>query len=189
MTGSGAPIPCALSDDGALTCWHDTTLQEELWFNEGPFTDFNNGENICTLDAQGLLVDWGFGGRSYEEHGDGWVDVSCGLVNSCAVHREGYVWCWGSDTYGQSSPPTDVLFSKVAVSPLAHACGIRQDGGITCWGGGTQGENAPLEPPEGVFTQLSAHPTATCALRDDTRVVCWGFLNIVEGEMFVEVEE
>ena len=58
-------------------------------------------------------------------------------------------------------------------------CGILEGGGLECWGGS---RNGIAIAPEGGFTQVSISiPIVTgyataCGVRDDLRVVCWGWL-------------
>lgn len=59
----------------------------------------------------------------------------------------------------------------------AHACALERvddlsiGGEIVCWGNAAHGQ---LNPPAGMFVQLSASEHTTCAVGIDERVACWG---------------
>ena len=81
----------------------------------------------------------------------------------------GSVACWGSDYYGQATPPAG---SFVSVSAgWDHTCGVRSDGSVACWGWNESGRSTP---PAGSFTSVSAGGLHTCGIRSDGSVDCWG---------------
>ena len=82
---------------------------------------------------------------------------------------DGSVACWGSDYYGQATPPAG---SFVSVSAgWDHTCGLRSDGSVTCWGWNESGRSTP---PAGSFTSVSAGGFHTCGIRSDGSLACWG---------------
>lgn len=98
-----------------------------------------------------------------------WQSVSGGGNHTCALLTDGTVECWGSDIYGQSSPPGGA-FTQV-VAGWGHTCGLREDGTVACWGYDTCGQ---LKPPLNTFVQLSAGESHTCGLLETGKVLCWG---------------
>lgn len=60
--------------------------------------------------------------------------ISSGLGHTCALRSSGAAVCWGSDHYGQSSPPMDGRFASISSGAL-HTCGISPSGSTVCWGG------------------------------------------------------
>jgi hypothetical protein len=58
-----------------------------------------------------------------------------------------------------------------------HACALERvdeqsaGGEIVCWGDNSYGQ---LDPPSGLFVQLSASEHTTCAVSVEERVWCWG---------------
>ena len=81
----------------------------------------------------------------------------------------GSVACWGSDYYGQATPPAG---SFVSVSAgWDHTCGVRSNGSVACWGSDGDGRSTP---PAGSFISVSAGGFHTCGLKRDGSVACWG---------------
>ncbi|WP_437576858.1 hypothetical protein [Sorangium sp. So ce887] len=93
------------------------------------------------------------------------VEISAGYAHTCALRRDGSVWCWGRNTFGESGKPgSDPVFpfpAQVALpgkvlhvaagggflrsgdsgaAPPAHTCAIMEDTTVTCWGHGTTGQ-------------------------------------------------
>ena len=95
--------------------------------------------------------------------------VSAGWFHSCAVRHGMGVVCWGSDTYGEATPPSG-SFTAVSAGWF-HSCGIRDGGAVACWGHNGDGEAAP---PSGSFTAVSAGLFHSCGIRDGGAVACWG---------------
>ena len=86
------------------------------------------------------------------------VDVSLGLVHTCAAARDGRAICWGSDTLGRlgrgtenqtlgdNELPADVAplqlegVHRIVTAPNArHSCALHQNGTLRCWGHGLHG--------------------------------------------------
>ena len=101
----------------------------------------------------------------------GFIHVAAGGRHTCGLKRDGTVACWGSNQYGQSTPPAG-LFTQVAAGN-GDSCGIKIDGGATCWGR----FNYVLTgkpPPVGNFTQVATGSNHSCGIEPDGSVVCWG---------------
>jgi len=96
-------------------------------------------------------------------------DITVGRGYACALDNTGVV-CWGSNSYGQLTPPS-VLSNPVQISAGGgHVCAI-DDTGVVCWGKNDYGQSFP--PPLINPTMVSAGGNHTCAI-DDTGIVCWG---------------
>ncbi len=140
------------------------------------------GERYCSVcDATCSWAD----GATVSFCGDGVVDAAGGeacdegerLVTRvgrgdgflCALR--GAAFCWGDDTWGQSSPPANLTFRELAVG-AHHACAIRwQTYEVDCWG---RNESGQATPPAGQFVALAAGRDFTCGLDPRFGIHCWG---------------
>jgi len=95
-----------------------------------------------------------------------------GDSHNCAFHSDRTLVCWGSNDFGQASPPEqpEGRFRAVSAGRL-HTCAIRADGTLGCWGYNGWGQ---ASPPHGTFTEVSAGGLHTCAIRADGTLACWG---------------
>ncbi|MGH9213887.1 MAG: Hsp70 family protein [Acidimicrobiales bacterium] len=110
-----------------------------------------------------------------------YVQVSAGGDHTCGLNvvpgEGGLVVCWGSDAFGQASPPGQDLEAGelpfVSVSAgLRHSCALTSDNAVVCWG--DRSNDATRVPVGEQFQAVSAGGTFTCALRMDSAVTCWG---------------
>jgi hypothetical protein len=91
------------------------------------------------------------------------------LGHACGVRGDGTISCWGSNSWGQSSPPAGT-FLEVSAAEV-HTCAVRTNGTLACWGYNGDGRGSA---PAGTFTHVSAARAHTCAIRSTGTVVCWG---------------
>ncbi len=98
----------------------------------------------------------------------GWTEVAAGRNHSCGV-RKGEAVCWGSDAWGEASPPGGPI--RGVTVGWRHGCGLRPDGAAVCWGDDSSGQ---ASPPAGTFQSLGAGDFFTCGLTSAGRAVCWG---------------
>ena len=103
---------------------------------------------------------------------DSFASISVGYDHNCALRHDGSAVCWGSDVFGQASPPTDERFSSIS-SGNRVTCGLRPDGSAVCWGSDTFGQASP--PTGESFVSLSVGDDHACGLRSDGVAVCWGY--------------
>ncbi|MYG58308.1 MAG: hypothetical protein F4165_06845, partial [Acidimicrobiia bacterium] len=57
-----------------------------------------------------------------------------GGAHSCAIKSDDTLVCWGSDIYGQATPPSGA-FKTISLGTF-QACGIKTDDTFACWGFG-----------------------------------------------------
>lgn len=122
--------------------------------------------------------------------------IVAGGFHACAIRRDGSVWCWGENRWGQLGveDATDRRTVPGAVTGVAHAtqlaagilhtCAVTSDGKAWCWGRNQRGQTgsgstSEIAAPARVVgldsvTAISVGGFHTCALRSDRRVVCWG---------------
>ena len=65
--------------------------------------------------------------------GGGFTQISSGANHACGLRANGSIACWGSNVFGQATPPTTGVFTSIS-SGDAHTCALRNDGAVVCWG-------------------------------------------------------
>jgi alpha-tubulin suppressor-like RCC1 family protein len=112
------------------------------------------------------------------------VSVAAGGAHSCAVGRDGFVYCWGSNGQGQlggigSGGPEPRRVSAhprlraVAVTAgAAHSCALTPDAAVACWGD-TPLRRVPLPATDSIVGLASA-AVHNCAVGNSGRIYCWG---------------
>jgi alpha-tubulin suppressor-like RCC1 family protein len=129
------------------------------------------------------------------------TSVAAGRDHACAVTKDSTVLCWGENEYGQLGDGTqNSSTTPVAVTGLtdvisvalgtSHSCALKSDKSVACWGNNTYGKlgngadlsddiNDDSTVPVAVTgltdaTFISSSTSHTCAIKEDTSVVCWG---------------
>ena len=59
--------------------------------------------------------------------------ISSGADHVCALRSDGSIVCWGDNSAGQASPPSDGEYTQIS-SGDSHTCALRSDGAVVCWG-------------------------------------------------------
>ena len=128
------------------------------------------GEHTCALKAEGKVWCWGNGSKGQLGHGtmsdlsrpditlpavdsngdalSDIIQVSNGGEHTCALTSDGDVWCWGESDNGRLG---DNCSSSCA--DKSHGVGVVNGTGII---------------------QISAGESHTCALNEQSEVLCWG---------------
>ncbi len=162
---------CALTAAGIAYCWSAyTSGPTPVQGQASPFVDLTLGfSHRCGLTMDGQA--WCSGGNNLGQLGDGstqdqlgsWTQagsalrfrqISAGGNHTCAITRDGFLYCWGFNNFGQLgvgagatflSSPVRVApatrFSAVAVSGRG-GCALTATGATWCWG-------APITPFNG----------------------------------------
>ncbi len=179
---AGGSHSCALHQDGTISCWGNN--------NYGRLGNGTAGEDegsLVPVEVRGITDA---------------TAITAGVANSCALHEDGTISCWGDNFYGQLGNGTDKS-SLVPVQVLGitdattittaeyHSCALHQDGTISCWGNNEYGElgngtggndeDHSLMPVEvlGITdaTAITAGYAHSCALHEDGTISCWGHNN------------
>ena len=174
---------CALKDGGAR-CWGANFAgQLGNGTNIGPQFCSRASCSTTPVTVSGLVS------------GVSAISVGADGLYTCAL-RDGGVWCWGDNEFGQLGDGTTTNRSvPVAVSGLGsgvaaisagvdHTCALK-DGGVWCWGENDVGElgdgtRASSSVPVAVsglgsgVSAISAGDLHTCALKHGG-VWCWGY--------------
>lgn len=220
---AGKGFNCALRKDETVSCWG---TMGSLSF--GPATADTPGQAIagvrqatqlavgathaCALSGA-VVYCWGDGSRGQRgapvsatpsaqaSYAEGLYDVTrvaAGNGSTCAVKRDGSVWCYGTGSPQLTAPggmaPAPGTGTRVpgigdAVDVAlfdGHACVLRKTGAIACWGSNAQGElgtpasatpvTAPVEVQGlgGAAKAVAVGPGYSCAVLTDGTVKCWG---------------
>ncbi|MCP3100226.1 hypothetical protein LZ198_15255 [Myxococcus sp. K15C18031901] len=163
---------CARVRDGALTCW--SLLGPPAPTSDGPLT------------------------TRWAESAPGVAQVARGGDFTCALRRDGTLWCWGANASGQlgagdvaphpgpvrvSTLPREVVSVAAGTS---HACAALRDGSLWCWGrseygalglGDVHASSAPA-PVVGMseVVRVAAGFQKTCVWKKDGSLWCAGDL-------------
>jgi alpha-tubulin suppressor-like RCC1 family protein len=178
---------CALVKAGAVFCWGDN-----LYGETGSATTQSCGADQTPCVATPTQV----AGLAPDV-----VAVRAGFYSTCALERDGSVWCWGQNQYGQlgavtatgtqSTPVQVTLASSPIVQSIdvgfQFACAVDVSGGLRCWGhddygelgvdleGGSTSLPVTVKVADASITAVSTglDPHA-CALLGGGQVACWG---------------
>ncbi len=203
---------CGVRVDNTLSCWWRhfeitdslVEIHEELHMLENVLQfEFGVGGGACALFVDGTVQCLFDGPLSEIEAPSGvFSSVSVGgntimgSGHACGLRPGGVVECWGSDEYGQASPPGGE-FTELAAS-VDFTCGLRPSGVVECWGGGREGRHSKVVAPRERLVFVDAgwgghyHPWPfqrpdrvghspssvdwgySCGLRADGSLLCWG---------------
>jgi hypothetical protein len=148
------------------------------------------GDPAVTMDRCDASDDWSANGRDCDDGevsiGDcGWLEVSAGLGQTCAVRGSGALECWGSDGIASEAP--DGIFVDVDLEGRGvGACGLAADGSITCF---TDFFLAGTYP--GPYIDLCVGYGHFCALDTHGRLECQGSIGLgtpPTGEVFIDID-
>lgn len=166
-----APISVAFlgrAEDGSLYARPVSPPTLQRFSLPSPVVDIQIGFDYCVLLADGRVA------CAYDlvspprivEGVDNVISIASGLDHFCAAKRDGTLWCWGENEYGQAGAP-------VETSDLCPREPTMRDG-------------MPVYPyfyclrrPRQVagvsdVVEVRAETHATCVLKRDGTIWCWG---------------
>ena len=171
---------CALHQDGTISCWGNNE-----W---GQLGDGQSADDWYDRSADSS-VPVGVAGITDA------TAIAAGSSHSCALHEDGTISCWGSNTWGQLGDKTDDDSSMpVAVADITdataitagrgHSCALHQAGTISCWGNNEYGQlgdktddDSSVPAAVADITDATAITTGyahSCALHQNGTISCWG---------------
>ena len=172
-------------------------------------------DHTCGIGTGGTLWCWGLNGSGELGTGshaspdrpqqvmtpapDGWVSVTAGGSQTCAIRTGGTLWCWGSNVFGelgignfisrirpwQVTAPARGGWVSVTAGEF-QTCATRSDGTAWCWGddvygelgiGGGPGQDRPRQlttPAPGGWVSVTAGGFQACGIRTGGTLWCWG---------------
>jgi len=227
---AGRAHACARHADGTVSCWGDGGEGQlgdgERLVRTTPVFVFGladveelaaGSRHTCARDHAGRIFCWG--ARHRGEVGDASPDatpalapvrvsgiddatqITAGDAHSCAVRRDGTVWCWGDDLHGQlgrggAGGPDAYASSPVRVEGVvdavevraggAHSCARMRSGTVACWGDGSAGQLGETGASQAIVshavlvtglvdaTELTLGDRHSCARHGEGLVACWG---------------
>jgi len=166
VISAGRANHCAVHSDGDISCWGAnypvSDSGPERFRTRHKFTSVSTGtDRICAVSVAGNVYCWRYGQSPAVATRVGYLsdveEVSVGNANTCALHRDGGISCWGSNAAGEVGNGTTtpqlraervagisdavaVSVSKGSENITAHACAMRADGSVLCWGGNEAGQ-------------------------------------------------
>ena len=149
---AGQEKTCGLTNTGLVRCLDNGSFQILGNLPDGNLDVAVNrfSSKTVALNSQGTPVEISFGRQRWVDELTDILDVDSGLSHTCALQDTGWVYCWGSNYYGQlgitstfrSSDPVPVTNLsnawQLAVGKY-HTCAMipsnnLDDPGIMCWG-------------------------------------------------------
>lgn len=172
----GAAHSCTLDGEGVIHCWGDNSTGQLG----------NPAITVATVIPQPVTVPAGF------------VHLAAGDYHTCAIDRNGEVWCWGDNGRDQAQPedgpaevpePQRVDLTRNAsalAAGEAHTCAVMVDGSVECWGDDSSGQLGNGEEPGpgpvrvdgiGNARTIEAGRAHTCVALRTPAIRCWGANN------------
>jgi len=127
------------------------------------------------------------------------IAVAASDRHRCYVDMDGRAFCWGANEVGQlgtgdtvlralPAPVIGIPRAKAIAAGPQHTCAIGTDDTLWCWGACAFGQVGPFgDSPDGTgcptpsqpapeqhFTSVSVDALYTCAVRDDSVMLCFG---------------
>jgi alpha-tubulin suppressor-like RCC1 family protein len=85
------------------------------------------------------------------------------------IKPDGTLRCWGSNTYGESTPPSGTYIAVDAGQD--HTCAVNTLSRMVCWGRNDVGQSTLFG---GRFSGVSAGNKHSCGIQVSGGVLCWG---------------
>jgi alpha-tubulin suppressor-like RCC1 family protein len=175
---------CALKSDQTVVCWGNN---ESGQLGTGQSTPSQTGTPQTVLTGQGTPLGHVLALRS-------------GALHSCAIVEDGSVYCWGNNSYQQTSPDVSNVVYPATKQPglsgvlmlstsMYSTCSFSIDSSFKCWGSNSYGESlgaaggashvlAPTAISGLQGTQLPEYASGgnefLCALQSDGTALCLG---------------
>lgn len=129
---AGGSHTCALRRDSTVACWGSNRYGQLGNGDSGNDADTTHPVKVAGIDDA--------------------IAVSAGSWNTCALHKDRSISCWGENYWGESGwnargriQPTAVkvgnISDAIAVSAGGdHVCALHEDATVSCWGDNAKGK-------------------------------------------------
>lgn len=180
FVSSGSKIGCGMNSRGELWCWG------------GIYGAYRGNPRA----GKGIL----FSTATQIKEPTDITAIATGATHTCALTKEGAVWCWGGGRAGETGNPSYAWVNKKprkieglppakqVATGLIHSCALTTAGEVWCWGGNRYGQLADPNPkvsrsaqarpvphlPSGIVAIRGGMGNATCALTASHEAWCWG---------------
>jgi alpha-tubulin suppressor-like RCC1 family protein len=178
----GGDFACVILPTTGVRCWGRNDRGQGGHESSQPFTT----PSCVTLSGDSLL---------------GATSLALGGAHACVVLGDGTVDGWGANDTWQLGdgttadqnhpvPVPGIADARSVVAGGRHTCVLLADTTVRCWGAGDEGQlgngttsaqatavtvgNADGTAPLAGVTALAAGDAFTCALMQDTTLLCWG---------------
>lgn len=214
---------CAATTAGEIKCFKSASAREIPRTPLDPPSGISDiravatGErHVCALENAGTVLCWGEAERGQLGQPDPKAPPTKGFVRvaglkditaiatgesfSCALGKDGQVWCWGFNELGQVGQPAGGDFGNMVNKPTPvpdvqgataiaagpwHTCAVVAGGAVSCWGSNMYGElgrarskgaqpKAALVPGISHAVSVACGEQHSCALLDSGDIKCWG---------------
>jgi len=92
-------------------------------------------------------------------------DLDGATESSCALDANGHLACWGRGARNELQIPSGTFRS------VSLPCAVRMTGEAVCW---AYGSGPSPQPPDGTYLEVVGGGPATCGIRVDHTIACWG---------------
>jgi alpha-tubulin suppressor-like RCC1 family protein len=160
---AGSGHVAVIRTDGMVRCWGEDHLgQSAVPADLGPCVRVSAGDSRTIWISDTRMLDLG---------------------HTLAIRQsDSRVRGWGSDAFGQRTPPTSLGPCAEVDAGYAHSIAIRQDGTVRCWGAGEPGDSpdglihfGQSSPPAiSSVVAISAGGFHSAAVLANGVVICWG---------------
>ena len=106
-----------------------------------------------------------------------WQTINQGSGQSCGLHLDGSVECWGNGSEDYT-PPTGSFVDVRAIE--GAACAMDESGVITCWGHDYQGN---VVSPSGTWESFILPNSYLCMLGEGGSISCAGYGEVANGDV------
>ena len=166
---------CAVADDESLHCWGADGSYTLRDVPQGKFSQVATGWlHSCAIRKDTTVIYWGDDdfGQSAPPEDLRLNTVQAGSTYSCGLDDRQSVVCWGDKGQQLATPGSGAFTSLSLDSHSLLGCAIDESQALVCWG--LDSADPLMDPPAGRFVDVAVGAHHACAIRIDSRAICWG---------------